>query len=382
MKKILFRKLILDYLIFFTIALLSATIVVWVFQAVNFLDIMIEDGRDYLTYINYSLLNFPKILSRLFPFVLFFSLFYVTAKYELSNELLIYWNFGVNKIEIVSLVIKFSVFLLLIQLFFTTFLVPNSQDLARSFLRTSEVNFFSNFIKPQKFNDTIKGVTIFSERKDDEGNLYNLYLKKELGRNHFQITYGKRGVFKDINGTSILVLYDGETITAKDNQVTNISFSKSDFLLKNLETNTTTYKKTQEISTTNLFRCIYFIYFLKLNNDSLLDKSIKNCKLDNTENILKEFYKRFIIPLYIPILCLISLLLITLSKENINYTKLRIITFSFGLLIIIFSETTIRLISKILTNNIIVLLLPIIIFLFLYLYFLLKFKTRKTFPKL
>tara|TARA_X000000368_G_scaffold385634_1_gene345054 strand:- start:2544 stop:3692 length:1149 start_codon:yes stop_codon:yes gene_type:complete len=382
MKKILFRKLILDYLIFFTIALLSATIVVWVFQAVNFLDIMIEDGRDYLTYINYSLLNFPKILSRLFPFVLFFSLFYVTAKYELSNELLIYWNFGVNKIEIVSLVIKFSVFLLLIQLFFTTFLVPNSQDLARSFLRTSEVNFFSNFIKPQKFNDTIKGVTIFSERKDDEGNLYNLYLKKELGQNHFQITYGKRGVFKDINGTSILVLYDGETITAKDNQVTNISFSKSDFLLKNLETNTTTYKKTQEISTTNLFRCIYFIYFLKLNNDSLLDKSIKNCKLDNTENILKEFYKRFIIPLYIPILCLISLLLITLSKENINYTKLRIITFSFGLLIIIFSETTIRLISKILTNNIIVLLLPIIIFLFLYLYFLLKFKTRKTFPKL
>ena len=382
MKKILFRKLILDYLIFFTIALLSATIVVWVFQAVNFLDIMIEDGRDYLIYINYSLLNFPKILSRLFPFVLFFSLFYVTAKYELSNELLIYWNFGVNKIEIVSLVIKFSVFLLLIQLFFTTFLVPNSQDLARSFLRTSEVNFFSNFIKPQKFNDTIKGVTIFSERKDDEGNLYNLYLKKELGQNHFQITYGKRGVFKDINGTSILVLYDGETITAKDNQVTNISFSKSDFLLKNLETNTTTYKKTQEISTTNLFRCIYFIYFLKLNNDSLLDKSIKNCKLDNTENILKEFYKRFIIPLYIPILCLISLLLITLSKENINYTKLRIITFSFGLLIIIFSETTIRLISKILTNNIIVLLLPIIIFLFLYLYFLLKFKTRKTFPKL
>ena len=73
MKKILFRKLLTDYLSFFFIKLLSVSIIIWVFQAVNFLDIMIEDGRDYLIYIKYSLLNFPKIFSRLFPFVLFFS---------------------------------------------------------------------------------------------------------------------------------------------------------------------------------------------------------------------------------------------------------------------------------------------------------------------
>ena len=48
MKKILFRKLLLDYMSFFLIALLSSSIIIWVFQAVNFLDIMIEDGRDYI----------------------------------------------------------------------------------------------------------------------------------------------------------------------------------------------------------------------------------------------------------------------------------------------------------------------------------------------
>ena len=74
MKKILFKKLLGDYLTFFFIALVSTSIVIWVFQAVNFLDIMIEDGRDYLVYINFSLLNFPKILSKIFPFILFFNL--------------------------------------------------------------------------------------------------------------------------------------------------------------------------------------------------------------------------------------------------------------------------------------------------------------------
>ena len=82
MKKIIFRKLLYDYMSFFSIALISTSVIIWVFQAVNFLDIMIEDGRDYLVYVNYSLLNFPKIITKLIPFVLFFSLFYVTIKYE------------------------------------------------------------------------------------------------------------------------------------------------------------------------------------------------------------------------------------------------------------------------------------------------------------
>ena len=117
MKKILFRKLLSDYLTFFFLTLISTTIVIWVFQAVNFLDIMIEDGRDYLVYINYSLLNFPKILSRIFPFVLFFSLFYITSKYELNNELIIFWSFGVQKIEIINFIFRVSILLMLLQMF-------------------------------------------------------------------------------------------------------------------------------------------------------------------------------------------------------------------------------------------------------------------------
>ena len=149
MKKIIYRKLLLDYMSFFLIALFSSGIVIWVFQAVNFLDIMIEDGRSYSVYISYSLLNFPKILNKLFPFVLFFSLFYVTIKYEANNELIIFWNFGENKIQLINFVFKFSCILMLIQLILSSIVVPKSQDLARSFLRESSVNFYENF-NPQR----------------------------------------------------------------------------------------------------------------------------------------------------------------------------------------------------------------------------------------
>ena len=217
MKKILFRKLLYDYLVFVFLALFSTSIVIWVFQAVNYLDIIIEDGRDYLVYINFSLLNFPKIIGKIFPFILFFSLFYVTVKHELNNELIIFWNFGVHKIELVNFILKISIFLLLFQIILTAFLIPKSQDLARSFLRSSTVNVYGNFIKPQKFNDTIKGVTIYSDEKDKNNDLKNLYIKKEINKNELQITYAKKGKFKEKGKFPILVLYEGATITSKNN---------------------------------------------------------------------------------------------------------------------------------------------------------------------
>ena len=255
-------------------------------------------------------------------------------------------------------------------------MVPKSQDTARSFLRSSTVNFFDNFIKPRKFIDTIKGVTIYTDFKDKNGNLTNLYLKKEFGENDFQVTYAKRGEFKQIGTIPILVLYEGSTITSRNNDVTNFSFSKSDFSLADVESNSTTYKKTQEISSAKLLECI--IKFYKLNREAFKSetKLIENCSVNNIDNILKEFYKRFIIPFYIPILCLIPFLLITSSKENLNYDKLRLITFLFGLCAIIFSETTIRFISKVTIQNIGLIITPIFIFLLIYLFLFYKFNLQ------
>ena len=366
MEKILFRKLLIDCLIFFLITLFSASIIIWVFQAVNFLDIMIEDGRDYLVYINYSLLNFPKVVSKVLPFVFFFSFFYVISRYELNNELIIFWNFGVNKLQLINFLFIFSIFLTLIQIILTGFIVPNAQDKARSFLRTSSVNFLESFIKQKKFNDTIKNVTIYSDGKDKEGNLLNLYLKKVENINNFQITYAKKGNFINKRNTQILVLYEGETINVVNDKITNFRFSKSDFNLKNLETNTTTYKKTQEVSSIKLINC-----YLRLNNSSIFKVKIENviienCVSANLNNVIKELYKRFVVPFYLPSLMLIILFLILKSKENINYFTYRVFIFLFGLLIIISSEMSLRFIKNNFIENIKIFIVPIMIIICIY----------------
>ena len=375
MKKILFRKILNDCLIFFFISLICSSLIVWVFQAVNFLDIMIEDGRDYAIYINYTLLNFPKIISKILPFALFFSFSYVITKYELNNEMLIFWNFGINKAQLINFFLKISLLLMIFQIIFTSLLVPRSQELSRSLMKNSDVDFFESFIKPKKFNDSIRDFTIFVNNKTDDGLLQNIYLKKDMGNDSFQITISKNGKFVQKGNAKFLELYNGQTISGSINNISNFNFSKSDFSLSNLKADVVTLNKLQETSTSLLTRCIAQLNNIKfkyLNTDEKIN--MHNCEISGLDNIYKELYKRFIIPFYIPILILISLLLILYSKENINYFKYRTLIFFCGFITIVFSETTLKFIQATLIGNIQLILIPIIIFSILYIYTLSKLK--------
>ena len=367
MKKIIFRKLLLDCLTFFILALLGISTIIWVFQAVNFLDIMIEDGRNYNVYFNYTILNFPKIISRILPFALFFSFSYTFIKYETNNELIIFWNYGVNKISIINFFFWISILIMIVQILLLSIIVPKSQELARTKLRSSNVDYFEGLIKPKKFNDTIKGLTIFAEDKNSKEEFKNIYIKKNNSNKGFQITFAKKGVFELKGNKKILVLYDGQTLTQNNNNITNFNFSKSDFGLSNMDSHLVKHKKIQEQSTRSIIKCMQSILEKKNNN-------ILNCYMGNPRNIYQELFKRFISAFYLPVLILTSLLLILTSKESLKYNKNKYLIFILGFLVIILSESSLGYISNDLSMNILISIIPIILILITYSIFVFKLK--------
>ena len=370
MKKILFRKILSDCLIFFFISLLSTSIIVWVFQAVNFLDVMIEDGRSFLIYIYYTALNLPKIITKILPFALFFSFFYVLGKYEINNELIILWNSGVNKIELVNFLFKISLIITIFQIIITTFIVPVSQKFSRTILKTSEVDFIGSFIKEKKFNDTIKGLTLYTDKVEKNGELKKIYIKREFSSKKFQITYAKKGLFDQKGKKNILILFDGETINVQDDKISSFKFSKSDFNLSNLKTNTILAYKIQETQTHELLNCI------KILKEQNLERISHNCSKRNLENIFEELFKRTLLPFYIPVLILISCFVIVRSKEETNYLKLRLLVFLYGFITIIISESSLKFIDNNLVSNSRIIIIPFLVSIFLYFVFRYRFVNK------
>ena len=70
-EKIALKKFLSTNSYSFLLTTFSIAFIVWVIQAVGFLDYVIDDGHGLYVYFTYSLLNFPKMVHRIIPFIFF-----------------------------------------------------------------------------------------------------------------------------------------------------------------------------------------------------------------------------------------------------------------------------------------------------------------------
>jgi lipopolysaccharide export system permease protein len=375
MKKIIYRNLAQDYTRFFLLILFTISIIIWVLQAVNFLDFVTEDGHGFLVYFNYTLLSFPKILSRIFPFAVFLAFTYIILKYENKNELVIFWNFGIKKIDFINFFIKFSFGFVLISILLNALITPYMQDKARSFIRSSDLDFFESILKPKKFIDIIENLTIYFEERDENGKFKNIFLNDKSNQSS-QITFAKKGKIEIRGNKKILVLEEGETINEINGRISKFKFSKTDFNISKFSTKTTLTKKIQETSTKDLIKClIIFHNFIDKTDFNKEELDSMNCGADNLENIHQELYSRLIKPIYITFLMTISLLLILKSKNNHLFNSIKIKVYLLGFLSIVFLELSSKLINTNLIHNLFFIILPILFILIIYIFFLKFLKT-------
>jgi len=380
MKKIVYKKLSKDCINFFLLIVFTISIIIWVLQAVNYLDFVIEDGHGFLVYFKYTLLSFPKIISRIFPFAIFLAFSYIFLKYENKNELVIFWNFGIKKINFINFFIKFSFWFVLIGLLLNAIITPYTQDKARSFIRSSDLDFFESILKPKKFIDVVGDLTIYFDEKKNNGKLINIFLNEKISVNNSKTTYAKSAVI-DIKGNKkILTLYDGKSINKINGKISEFQFTKTDYNISKFSSNTIMHQKTQEIPTIDLIKCSLFFKGSVKNiiDENIIRDKINNCIFSNLENIYKQLYSRLIKPLYATFLISISLLFILKSKSDhsFNINKFKIYFFAF--VFIIFLESSSKLISANLLQNLFLSILPFIFMLTIYLYFLMKLKIKKT----
>ena len=377
MKKIIYRKIAEDCIKFFFLTIFTIGSIIWVLQAVNYLDFVVEDGHGFLVYFKYTLLNFPKIISRIFPFVVFLSFSYILLKYENKNELVIFWNFGIKKIEFINFFIKLSFVFVLFNLLLNALISPLSQDKARSFIRSSDLDFFESILKPKKFIDTVKNLTIYFDKKNKFGELENIFLKDNTDVNDYKVIFAKKGSFEFRGDRKILVLYNGKTINNKNGRITEFQFSKSDFNLTRFNSKTTLHQKTQENPTEELIKCLLHLKNSKVVKQIKKNYAINNCKIENTKNIYKELYVRLVKPLYIIFLISVSLLLILKSKDEPSFQFYKFKIYILGFLSIVWLESSSSFIKTSIAQNIFIFFLPILFFLIIYFYFLIKLKTNK-----
>ena len=353
--------------IFFTI-LFGLSLIALTVRAVNFLDLIVDNGYSVITYFKYSFLNLMGISVKFIPLSFLISLFIFVLKHMQDNEFVILWTSGVKKIFIVKILVIISFLISLIYLIFSTFLTPLALNKSRNLLNNDNFNYFLPTVKSQKFSDSFKGFTFFVEKKK-ENQIKNIFIH-DTGKN-------LKNLFPDVNDASEntiiakngmienkkLLLFEGQIISSKKNKKSEIiNFEQLMVSLDSLNSMTIKKPKVQETSTLELMKCFLDKF-----------KEFKICNKDFKKEIISTLNRRIIIPFYIPLIALIcSMSLIKTKKMYLN----KYLVFFYSFIILVFTELAVRYTG---INNLILyifLLLPFILFFIFYSFLIFKFSSE------
>ena len=312
---------------FFTI-ILGFSLIALTVRAVNFLDLIVENGYSLITYFKYSFLNIFGLAPKFFPIAFLLSIIIFVLRHDNNREFIILWTTGVKKIVIVNLLLISSIFAMLVYLIFSVYLTPLALNKSRQIISQSQFNSFLPTIRSKQFSDSFKGLTFFVDEKVDN-EIKNIFLH-DNGNNLQNLSSSK----SNLNSTTIiaekgivnkksLFLINGEIISTKDSEkVEVVKFEQLNITLDDLDTTVIKKPKLQETSTLTLVKCF-------INNDNF-----EICNKEAKKEIIPILIRRLALPAYIPVLCLICSFLL-LKNQNVFLKKIPIFIYSFILLIFI-----------------------------------------------
>jgi lipopolysaccharide export LptBFGC system permease protein LptF len=308
--------------------LLAFGLIIWITQAVRLLDLIGEDGNSIKTYFLYILSIIPKYFSRISLIIFFISFVVTISKFEDHNELRALWFSGLEKEKFINYLISSSIVLIIILVIVRCFIVPYFSNYSRHLLLNTGVGAIGPLLKQNNFNNPLKKITIYVGKKNQINELEDIILFEDSADIKKTII-AKSGVVINENNKNLLVLVEGSIQEErKDKKISILDFDKITLDLSQYNKKTVDYYKFSEM--------FFFELIKRLNNKN--DSQLTN--------IIGELNDRIIMPLFIPSLILLACFLIITNKEVINNNFLKIIIFTYGIVIIIISEILLDLSSK------------------------------------
>ena len=308
--------------------LLAFGLIIWITQAVRLLDLIAEDGNSIKTYFLYILSILPKFFSRISIIIFFISFVVTISKFEEHNELRALWFSGLEKKKFINYLLRSTVIFVLMLIIIRCFIVPHFSNYSRYLLLNTGVGAIGPLLKQNNFNNPLKKITIYVGKKNQINELEDIILFED-DANIKKTIIAKSGVVINENNKNLLVLVEGSIQEErKDRKISILDFDKTTLDLSQYSKKTVDYYKFNEM---------FFLELVKRSNNK------NDVQLSN---IVGELNDRIVMPLFIPSLVLLACLLIITNKEIINNNFIKLIIFSYGILIIIISEILLDFSSK------------------------------------
>lgn len=212
-KRYIFQKLLRTLLI--TVITIASAI--WLTKVIRLLEFITEEGVGVLVFLKLSLYLLPSLLIFIVPLSIFFTVMGVYNKLVENHEITILQNTGITKFSIAKPAIFLSIIASIFCYIAVWYVIPKFNNDFR-FLKRNIRNSYSSIVFDEGTFSRVKNITIYVNKKDEQGNLYGLmiydnavsdYMHMSEDDKHTLVSAQKAHVFLDNNNNRILKLFSG-----------------------------------------------------------------------------------------------------------------------------------------------------------------------------
>ena len=152
----------------------SLTSIVWLTQALRFIDFIVNRGISFTSFLELTLLLIPSLMLFILPFALLFAVLFVYYRLMMDSELLVLSGAGLSRFQIAKPAINIAIMVSLIAYSISLYILPVSYHAFKEMQEFMRDNYASLLLQEDVFNNPVEGLTVYIRDRDKEGILYGI----------------------------------------------------------------------------------------------------------------------------------------------------------------------------------------------------------------
>ena len=219
----LHRYLFTQYFQVTALVLLCLVTVVWINQAINLLELVVNKGAPIFDFLILSILALPLWLLEALPIALFIAILWVISKIQSDRELVVMQAIGMNDRQFSFAPLSLAILVSLFQIINSVYLLPASFGEFKQRQIDLRNAIPSILLQDRVFVDLAPELTIYIDERVSENTVRNVFIQDAREENKVITLTASNGIFDIENGRPVLILENGERSELNEGQTASAS---------------------------------------------------------------------------------------------------------------------------------------------------------------
>ncbi|MDR3527500.1 MAG: LPS export ABC transporter permease LptF [Rhizomicrobium sp.] len=185
------------------------TCVIWLTQALHFLDLIINRGQSATTFLYISMLVIPNLLVIILPLAFFFGCLYALSRLQSDSELVVMASVGYSRSQMALPVLVAAVLVMTLAYICGLYLMPAGQRALKDKVGDISANIGTALLNEGTFNTPSKGLTVFIREIDNQGGIHGVLVHDSRNPKSTVTYLAESGLIVQTPAGARLIMVDG-----------------------------------------------------------------------------------------------------------------------------------------------------------------------------